>query len=253
MAFGEADAGALPLEVVESLLNHLPRAPFFVKDKSLRFISANAAMLELCGVANRADFIGKTSRDFFAPAAWPRYEAMDRFVMRSGRPIRDQLQMVAPLGAAPAWLLFSKWPVLGARGEVSGIAAMARKLERPNKRHPTYQRLAVAIEHIQASPHAPVDVGDLARRSGVSVSQFERDFVKLLGVSPRRYATRVRIDAALTLLRGPDPIAQIAHACGYADQSAFTRRFKLAVGMTPGDYRRTAASAAPVAADTEEG
>ena len=32
-------------------------------------------------------------------------------------------------------------------------------------------------------------------------------------------------------------VAQIALACGYCDQSAFTRQFKAAVGLTPAQYR----------------
>lgn len=243
----------LSLQTVEALLDQLPLAPYFIKDRGLRYVSANAAMLELCGVANREELIGKTARDFFSTSAWPRYEAMDRFVIRTGRPIRDQLQLITPIEANPAWLLFSRWPISGSRGLVSGVAAVARRLERPDRRSPTYQRLALAIEHIQSTPHAPLDVAELARRSGVSVSQFERDFVQLLGVSPRRYATRVRVDVALNLLHGDDPIAQIAHACGYADQSAFTRRFKLAVGMTPGEYRRSVATAGGLGERDERG
>jgi AraC-like DNA-binding protein len=33
-------------------------------------------------------------------------------------------------------------------------------------------------------------------------------------------------------------VSSIAHACGYADHSAFTRRFVQAVGTTPSKYRR---------------
>jgi AraC-like DNA-binding protein len=36
------------------------------------------------------------------------------------------------------------------------------------------------------------------------------------------------------------PLAEIALACGYADQSAFTRAFGRATGLTPAAYRRQA-------------
>jgi len=48
----------------------------------------------------------------------------------------------------------------------------------------------------------------------------------------------VRIQAAMHRLHGPGSIAAIAQACGFSDQSAFTRRFVALVGMTPGEYRR---------------
>ena len=47
------------------------------------------------------------------------------------------------------------------------------------------------------------------------------------------------MDTALRRLRETaDPIAMIALDCGYSDQSAFTRQFKAAVGLTPQQYRR---------------
>jgi len=230
---------ALSLRGVEWLFDQLPRASFFVKDRSLKYVGCNEAMAQLCGVERRGALVGLTARDFFPEASWTRFEAMDRFVIRSGRPIKDQLQLITPLATNPIWVVLCRWPVVSDAGQVIGVASLGRWLDSSDRRHPTYQRLARAIEHIQANPHGAIDVNDLARRSGVSVSQFERDFSQLFGLSPRRYATRVRIEAALNLLRGDDPIAQIAHACGYADQSAFTRRFKHVVGMTPGEYRRT--------------
>src|SRR5262249_34472053 len=117
------------------------------------------------------------------------------------------------------------------------VASVARILEAPDRRHPTYERLALVVEHIKANFTQPIEVTDLARRAGVSVSQLERDFVNLFGVSPRRYITKVRLDAALELLREGGPIVDISHACGYSDQSAFTRRFRSLVGMSPTAYR----------------
>ena len=48
----------------------------------------------------------------------------------------------------------------------------------------------------------------------------------------------MRIDAARRMLRESEaPIARIALACGYCDQSAFTRQFKAVTGLTPAQYR----------------
>ena len=46
-----------------------------------------------------------------------------------------------------------------------------------------------------------------------------------------------RLDAALALLTGDSSIADIAHACGYADHSAFTRQFRRSTGFSPREYR----------------
>ncbi len=237
----DADAfNVLSLSLIEQMLDHLPRAPFFIKDSGLRYVSANQSMLDLCGVHSRTDFIGNTVRDYFPEKMTSRYEHMDRQVMRTRRPIRDQLDLSVRIRGVPVWLLFGRWPVLASRGNVVGVAAIARVLDAPDRRHPIYERLALAIEHVHKNIQSALDVSDLARRAGVSVSQLERDFVNLFGLPPRRYLTKVRIDTALHLLEScDDPIVSIAHACGYADQSAFTRRFHAAVGVSPSEYRRT--------------
>jgi AraC-like DNA-binding protein len=236
---GDAPIDAFSLELVESLFDHLPNAPFFAKNRSLRYVAANTAMLDLCGVRSRTDLIGKSARDFFPDFARRRYEILDRQVMRTLRPIKDQLHLSVRTRGVPVWLLFGRWPViLGPRREVVGVAAIARNLDTPDRRRPEYERLAVALEHIQTNFGAPLDIPALAHRAGVSVSRLERDFVSLFGLPPRRYLTKVRFEAALNMLLGDEPIVDIAHACGYADQSAFTRAFRAAAGVSPTEYRR---------------
>lgn len=234
-----ASFDSLSLSLVQQLLDHLPRAPFFVKDNSLRYVAANAAMLDLCGVGTRTDFLGCRARDFFPEAMTNRYEQMDQLVMRTRRPIHDRLDLSVRIKGLPVWLLFGRWPVVSSAGAVVGVAAIARALDAPDRRHPIYERLSLAIDYVHNNFRSPLDVADLARRAGVSVSQLERDFINLFGLPPRRYLTKVRIDTALHLLEsGEDPIVGIAHACGYADQSAFTRRFHAVVGVSPSEYRR---------------
>jgi AraC-like DNA-binding protein len=47
----------------------------------------------------------------------------------------------------------------------------------------------------------------------------------------------VRLDAALSLLATDASIAGVAHACGYADHSAFARQFMRSTGVSPRDWR----------------
>ena len=162
--------------------------------------------------------------------------------MRTLRPLRDQLDMVQRLRGAPVWHLYACWPVINPERDVVGVACISRLLDGAERRQPTYERLATAIGYVQANLGGAIEISDLARGAGVSVSQFERDFVNVMGVSPRRYITKVRIEAAMDMLRGEGAIVEIAHACGYSDQSAFTRRFRASVGLSPSEYRRNYAT-----------
>lgn len=228
----------LDLQLVESLLDHLPRSPFFVKDLSLRYVGANAAMLELCGVRDRAQLIGRSARDFFPATVCARYETLDRQILKTRRAVTNQLDLSARKHGPPVWLLFTRWPVMSEDGDVAGIAAIARNLDAPDRRHPNYERLAKVVDLMQVQLHTPLEIANIARQARVSTSQLKRDFVNLFGVSPQRYLTKIRLEAALTMLRTDASIAEIAQACGYTDQSAFTRRFKSVLGASPGEYRR---------------
>jgi PAS domain S-box-containing protein len=233
----EDTPNALAPDFVASLLDHMPEAPFWVKDSALRYVSVNAAMLELCGVRASADVIGRTARDFFAESVRERHEAQDRLVMRTRRSCADQLELCSRLRGEPVWLLIRRRPVTGAQGRTIGVAAIARRLD-PNRRHPTYARLAFVIDHIDANFRGPVDLCELARRCEISLSQLNRDFISLLGLPPKRYLMKVRFEAAVELLESGMSIVEVAHASGYTDQSAFARSFRLVVGISPSAYRR---------------
>lgn len=244
-AFGTAEAMALrlgaeglPIPQVERLFDRLPNVLFFVKDTNLRYVAANTAMLEFCGVHERGDVIGRTARDFFPEATCQRYEARDWRIISGNRGINAYLEWSDRVPNCPTWLLGGRWPVFGESGALSGVVGVARKLEAPGRRHPIYQRLALTMEYLQANLRAPLAIEELAQRVGVSRSQMERDFLRLFGLPPQKYLTRCRIEAALDLLDGPMSLVEIAHECGYADQSAFTRQFRASVGLSPGEYRR---------------
>lgn len=231
--------GGVDLEFLEGLLDRLPEAPFFIKDASLRFVAANQAMLRLCGLAQRSEIIGRRSADFFPEAASRRYEALDREVFRRGRALPERVELIVGAGRPSNWLLFARLPVHDHDGRVVGVAAVSRRLGSADPQHPTYARLAGMVEQLNRNFDRPLALPALASAAGVSRSQLQRDFRAVFQLSPRQYQGKLRLDRALELLHGPSPIAGIAAACGYVDQSAFARRFKEAVGLTPSQYRQS--------------
>jgi AraC family transcriptional regulator len=82
------------------------------------------------------------------------------------------------------------------------------------------------------------ELGDVA---GVSPEHFSREFRRLYGMSAAQYLRLLRLEWAAERLRKPEePLAEIASAAGFADQSHFTRRFKRQFGVTPAAFRRHA-------------
>jgi PAS domain S-box-containing protein len=228
----------LTIELIERFMNQLPSIPFCVKDRELRFIRVNTAMLKLAGAQSAQEMLGRTSRDFFREESWRRYEAEDRRVLETGQPITDQLLRSLRRDGTATWIMFGRWPVTGANGEIVGVCAIARNLSAPDRRSTSLGRVAPIIEHIQNNFAAPIDVAEFAKRAGISVSQLDRDFVSLFGLSPIKYQKKIRFERAQEMLLSTDlSVAEIAHACGYADQSIFTRNFRNAVGLSPRAYR----------------
>ncbi|MDE7069276.1 MAG: AraC family transcriptional regulator [Alistipes sp.] len=98
---------------------------------------------------------------------------------------------------------------------------------------PDPDRIAPTVKRLMEEPATPV--ADLAAIACLGKRQFERVFDRCVGMRPKEYARIVRFQKALWLMqRRWGGMAEIAYACGYADQSHFIREFKAFSGRTPG-------------------
>jgi len=85
----------------------------------------------------------------------------------------------------------------------------------------------------------PIGVADLARVAGVHPVHLARGYRRWLGAAPGdRLRTRRLERAADLLMRGREPIGEIALAAGFCDQSHLNRHFVRAYGVTPGEFSR---------------
>lgn len=107
---------------------------------------------------------------------------------------------------------------------------------------PTMSSASVRAEKVRDYLHANfcenVTIDDLVGVSGLSRAHLVRAFVKLFGTPPHVYLNAVRIQRAKAAMLAGTPLGEVAHACGFADQSHLTRRFKGAVGIPPGNWLR---------------
>ncbi len=111
---------------------------------------------------------------------------------------------------------------------------------------PWQQRRASELLLARIGRHVPI--ADLAAGCRLSVSHFVRAFRQSMGLPPHRWIVMRRIDLSKDLLveSAARSLAEIALACGFADQSHFTRTFSRIVGMTPGAWRRCTSPAAQI-------
>ena len=84
-----------------------------------------------------------------------------------------------------------------------------------------------------------LSLSEPARACGLSLSYFSRAFKQSVGAPPHRWLLLQRVQRAKSLLRNSDrSLAETAAACGFADQSHFTRVFSNVVGVSPGAWRK---------------
>lgn len=89
----------------------------------------------------------------------------------------------------------------------------------------------------------------LAREVGLSRSTFAERFAQRMGVPAMQYLGNWRVQLATRALqRQGVSIAQAAAEVGYESEAAFNRAFKRLVGVPPGAWRRTRATATRVLA-----
>ncbi|CAA0125315.1 HTH-type transcriptional activator Btr [BD1-7 clade bacterium] len=87
---------------------------------------------------------------------------------------------------------------------------------------------------------AGVRVNEVASALGYTHRQFDRQFYRLCGYTPKKAASMIRVDAARRLLSARHDLAMqdIVHGLGYFDQAHFIRDFKRYSDSTPSAYRQ---------------
>lgn len=233
----------LPAQVdadqLQKLLDTLPDTVFFLKDAHGRYTHANLTLVRRLGLSRREDVVGRTPAELFPQRLGDAYASQDRRVL-AGHAISSQLEIHLFPNRAPGWCLTHKTPLRRDDGIV-GLIGISHDLQQPDGRHPGFARLRRVLDHMEAHYGEGVRMQALAKLAGLSLSQLERQFHRVFHLTPQQWLTRLRIEAAMALLRGGDSVAAIGQACGFSDQSAFSRQFKASVGATPRDYRRLVA------------
>ena len=220
------------------LFEQMPEVAFFVKDLAGRYTAFNGSLLRRAGLQERGDLLGKTVSEVFPPDLALRYEAQDAEVLRTGRPVRDQLELHWYAGRQRGWCLTTKLPLHNADGRVTGLVGISRDVRPPGETPEIPTALAKAVAWLQQHYGESVTARDLAGQARMAPVRFARMTKRLFGLSPQQMIAQTRLQAAANLLEtSTQSIAEIALACGFADHSAFTRAFKSALGHTPTQHR----------------
>ncbi|GGL13882.1 AraC family transcriptional regulator [Deinococcus radiotolerans] len=230
-----APDGSWPLE---ALLDGAPDLIFFVKDLHGRYVSVNDTLRRRSGAPHKQAVLGRTAAEVFTGDPGRRFNEQDVQAVRDGRELRDVLEMYFGPQGEPNWCLTHKIPLHDSAGNVVGLIGMSRDVPAGIERHEDFARVAQALRYMHGHFGQPLRMPALAARAGLSADSFERLMRRVCHMTPQQVLIRIRLDAALRLLRDPaHSISDIAHTCGYSDHSAFTRKFRAVTGISPQRYR----------------
>ena len=185
-ALREAAASGVDMRLLEQLFDHTPDTAFFIKDAQGRYIAVNQSLLERHGLRSRAQMLGRRPSDV-CPGDFRRIPAeQDAFVLRTGRPIVERLELQWYSPHQPVWCLTTKLPMRDASGAVRGIIGISKDVRSP-----------VAPQEIPAGVEAALarllreterDVAAIALECGFyDHSAFTRAFRSAMSATPTEF------------------------------------------------------------------
>lgn len=99
--------------------------------------------------------------------------------------------------------------------------------------------LVLAAVRALRATHGSLRIEQLSDELGISRDRFEKRFRRIVGASPKQFATILRLHRAMGLHRQGANLTELSHTSGYFDQSHFIRDFRAFTGEAPRRFFET--------------
>lgn len=97
-----------------------------------------------------------------------------------------------------------------------------------------------ALKIIKYNYNNNLSIKDIADSVFLDSAYFSRLFKKEIGISPKKFILKTRIEKSKFLLKNTDlTIKEISITVGFSDSLYFSKLFYKTVGMTPSEFRKT--------------
>lgn len=100
------------------------------------------------------------------------------------------------------------------------------------------QQVEKAVRWLTLQYTRPVTIKEMAGALGYHRTYLSKLFKQEMGISPRQFLLKIRMERARTLLSEPLTIEEIASSVGFSDPLYFSKQFKKWFGEAPSEYRQ---------------
>lgn len=96
------------------------------------------------------------------------------------------------------------------------------------------------VEYVEQNmDNSDMSVVSLSESLGMSKSKLNRKLKSLLGITPKEFITKARMNRAVSMLEHTQlSVKEIAYDCGFSDQNYFGKSFRSVYGVSPSEYRQ---------------
>ena len=136
------------------------------------------------------------------------------------------------------WSTTNKKPLYNTRGDICGIIGVTRPFSQSNASLQQNHELGASLKLMHQSFHENIAITQLAAAAHLSLSSFQRKFKSCFSMSPKQYMRHLKVqDACHKLTQTTMNFAEISYACGFSDQSHFSREFTRIMKEPPSSYQ----------------
>ena len=228
--------GKIPnAKVLSALLTSVDCLRYALKDREHRYLEVNEVWLETFAYASADRVIGKTAIDLFPAWRAKRYLEEERQVMEECLVLDYEEYLMDHEGTMQRWRTIKAPWIEG--DEVKGYVNLGIRLSTGVGLEVRADTPPEMVTVLAARACEPVSLKEIALELGISSRTMERRFLNLMRETPAHFRMRCRMSRAKSLLRKNIAVSEVAHRCGFNDQSHFSKVFFKEEGISPKKFQ----------------
>ncbi|MGB1260153.1 MAG: PAS domain-containing protein, partial [Akkermansiaceae bacterium] len=185
---------------VATIFDELVGFTYFVKDKNLRYVAFNQRLLQLFGVGDGTEILGKKDDDFMPAHIVKSIRKDDLKILQTGKSVINRVELVPTGNGFVDWSTTNKKPLYNLHGKLCGIIGVTRPFSQSNASLIQSDELGSALKLMHQSFRDNIPITELAATANLSLSSFQRKFRACFGMSPKEYMRHLKVQEACHMI-----------------------------------------------------